>query len=75
MAKVASAFRNGAVGFHRLVKASDANTIRIGKQGTQKSTFVAGVFGTAEALTATVRKVSERVDLNAPASQIAANKD
>jgi hypothetical protein len=27
--------------------ASDANTIRIGKQGTQKSTFVAGIFGSA----------------------------
>jgi Chaperone of endosialidase len=27
--------------------AADANTIRIGKQGTQKSTFVAGIFGTA----------------------------
>ena len=26
--------------------ASDANAIRIGKQGTQKSTFLAGVFGT-----------------------------
>jgi len=27
--------------------ASDANTIRIGKQGTQKSTFVAGIYPTA----------------------------
>ena len=27
--------------------AADANTIRIGKQGTQKNTFVAGIFGTA----------------------------
>jgi hypothetical protein len=27
--------------------ASDANTIRIGKQGTQKSTFIAGISGTA----------------------------
>jgi len=27
--------------------ASDANTIRIGKQGAQKATFVAGIFGTA----------------------------
>jgi hypothetical protein len=27
--------------------ASDANTIRVGKQGTQKSTFIAGIFGTA----------------------------
>ena len=26
--------------------AGEANTIRIGKQGTQKSTFVAGIFGT-----------------------------
>src|SRR5207248_7728377 len=25
----------------------EANTIRIGKQGTQKSTFIAGIFGTA----------------------------
>jgi hypothetical protein len=27
--------------------AGEANTIRIGKQGTQKSTFIAGIFGTA----------------------------
>ena len=27
--------------------AADANTTRIGKQGTQKNTFVAGIFGTA----------------------------
>ena len=27
--------------------AGDANTMRIGKQGTQKNTFVAGIFGTA----------------------------
>jgi hypothetical protein len=27
--------------------ASDANTIRIGKQGTQKNTFIAGIFGSA----------------------------
>jgi hypothetical protein len=27
--------------------ASDANTVRIGKQGTQKATFIAGIFGTA----------------------------
>jgi Chaperone of endosialidase len=27
--------------------ALEANTIRIGKQGTQKSTFIAGIFGTA----------------------------
>ena len=27
--------------------AGEANTIRIGKQGTQKSTLVAGIFGTA----------------------------
>ena len=27
--------------------AGEANTIRVGKQGTQRSTFVAGIFGTA----------------------------
>ena len=27
--------------------AGEANTIRIGKQGTQRSTFIAGIFGTA----------------------------
>ena len=27
--------------------AGEANTIRIGKQGTQKNTFIAGIFGTA----------------------------
>ena len=30
-----------------LGNASDANTIRIGKQGTQKATFIAGIFGSA----------------------------
>src|SRR5207248_4216996 len=29
--------------------AGDANTIRVGKQGTQKATFVAGISGTAVA--------------------------
>ena len=35
------------IGANVLGPAGDANTIRIGKQGTQKSTFVAGIFGTA----------------------------
>lgn len=32
---------------HVVGNASDANTIRIGKQGTQKATFIAGISGTA----------------------------
>jgi hypothetical protein len=35
------------VGANVVGNASDANTIRIGKQGTQKATFIAGIFGTA----------------------------
>ena len=35
------------IGANVLGNAGEANTIRIGKQGTQKSTFVAGIFGTA----------------------------
>jgi uncharacterized coiled-coil protein SlyX len=38
---------NIIIGANVVGNASDANTIRIGKQGTQKSTFVAGIFGTA----------------------------
>ena len=38
---------NIIVGANVLGNATDANVIRIGKQGTQKSTFVAGIFGTA----------------------------
>lgn len=35
------------IGANVVGAASEANTIRIGKQGTQKSTFIAGIFGTA----------------------------
>ena len=35
------------IGANVVGNASDANTIRIGKQGTQKSAFIAGIFGTA----------------------------
>src|SRR5207253_3696212 len=35
------------IGTNVLGVAGEANTIRIGKQGTQKNTFVAGIFGTA----------------------------
>ena len=35
------------IGANVLGAAGEANTIRIGKQGTQKSTLVAGIFGTA----------------------------
>ena len=35
------------VGANVLGNAGEANTIRIGKQGTQKSTFIAGIFGSA----------------------------
>ena len=37
---------NIEIGANVLGVAGEANTIRIGKQGTQKSTFVAGIFGT-----------------------------
>src|SRR4029077_5139830 len=35
------------IGANVVGNAGDANTIRIGKQGTQKSAFIAGIFGTA----------------------------
>ena len=35
------------IGTNVLGAAGEANTIRIGKQGTQKATFIAGIFGTA----------------------------
>src|SRR5207245_9083927 len=35
------------IGTGVLGAAGEANTIRIGKQGTQRSTFIAGIFGTA----------------------------
>ena len=35
------------IGANVLGNAGEANTIRIGKQGTQKSTLIAGIFGTA----------------------------
>ena len=35
------------IGANVLGAAAETNTIRIGKQGTQKNTFVAGIFGTA----------------------------
>jgi len=35
------------IGANVLGNAGEANTIRIGKQGTQKSTFIGGIFGTA----------------------------
>jgi uncharacterized coiled-coil protein SlyX len=35
------------IGANVMGNSGDTNTIRIGKQGTQKSTFVGGIFGTA----------------------------
>ena len=35
------------IGANVLGNAGEANTIRIGKQGTQKNTFIAGIFGIA----------------------------
>ena len=35
------------IGANVLGNAGEANTIRVGKQGTQKSTFIGGIFGTA----------------------------
>src|SRR6266576_3962435 len=37
---------NIIIGANVVGNASDANTIRIGKQGTQKATVIAGIFGT-----------------------------
>jgi Chaperone of endosialidase len=41
-----SGSNNIDIGANVVGNASDANTIRIGKQGTQKSAFIAGIFGT-----------------------------
>ena len=35
------------IGANVVGNSADANTIRVGKQGTQKATFIAGIFGTA----------------------------
>jgi hypothetical protein len=45
-ANVTTGSNNIIVGANVLGNASDANTIRIGKQGTQKATFIGGIFGT-----------------------------
>jgi uncharacterized coiled-coil protein SlyX len=42
------------IGANVLGNASEANTIRIGKQGTQRSTFIAGIYPTAVSGTAIV---------------------
>ena len=46
-ANLTTGSNNIDIGANVVGNANDANTIRIGKQGTQKSTFVAGIFGTA----------------------------
>jgi len=38
-------------------KASEANTIRLGKQGTQKTTFIAGIFNIAEPVASGIKPV------------------
>ena len=45
-ANVTTGSNNIIIGANVVGNASDANTIRIGKQGTQKATFIAGIFGT-----------------------------
>ena len=46
-ANVTTGSNNIIIGANVVGNASDANTIRIGKQGTQKATFIAGIFGVA----------------------------
>jgi Chaperone of endosialidase len=45
-ANLTTGSNNIDIGANVLGNAGEANTIRIGKQGTQKSTFIAGIFGT-----------------------------
>jgi len=45
-ANVTTGSNNIIIGANVVGNASDANTIRIGKQGTQKATSIAGIFGT-----------------------------
>src|SRR4029077_13361807 len=46
-ANLTTGSNNIVIGANVLGSPGDSNTIRIGKQGTQKSTLVAGIFGTA----------------------------
>ena len=46
-ASLTTGSNNILVGANVLGNAGEANTIRIGKQGTQKNTLIAGIFGTA----------------------------
>ena len=45
-ANVTTGSNNIIIGANVVGNAADANTIRIGKQGTHKATFIAGIFGT-----------------------------
>src|SRR5438132_9041665 len=49
--------------------AGEANTIRIGKQGTQKSTFIAGIFGTAVSGSTVVVNSSGRLGVAASSAR------
>jgi trimeric autotransporter adhesin len=46
-ANLTSGNNNIDIGANVVGNAGEANTIRIGKQGTQKATFIGGIFGTA----------------------------
>jgi uncharacterized coiled-coil protein SlyX len=46
-ANLTTGSNNIDIGANVVGNASDASTIRIGKQGTQKSAFIAGIFGSA----------------------------
>jgi hypothetical protein len=57
------------IGAGVLGAAGEANTIRIGKQGTQRSTFIAGIFGTAVSGSTVVVNSSGKLGLAASSAR------
>ena len=60
---------------HRKVEKQQASVMRLESKVAKQELTAAQQQKQIETLTATVRKVSERVELSAPAPQVAANED
>src|SRR5262249_33302506 len=56
------------IGASVLGSAGEANTTRVGKEGTQKSTFIAGIFGTAITGNPVVVKSSGKLGISGTSS-------
>jgi hypothetical protein len=55
---------------------AQSNTIRIGMQGTQTTTLIAGISGTpiADGATSQTQKVSAQLEVSKPAPEVVVNK-